>query len=199
MKILLASNNAHKVKELKDLLCDVEIITPKDLNDNFEVIEDGKTLEENSFKKASYYHDHYDYDVVSDDTGLFCNGLDGMPGIYSARYASLGCDHEFSCDTLNREKLLRELQGKDRNAYFKTVICFYEKSGKVNYFEGKCEGRILEKEEGENGFGYDVLFYSYDLNKTFGTATEEEKNMVSHRFKASNKLKEYINLLNNNK
>ena len=192
MKILLASNNKHKYQEFSNILKGYEIITPRDLNDDFEVDETGTTLEENSFLKASYYHQKYDYDVISDDTGLFCDGIDGMPGVYSARYASLGTSKTFHDDALNRQKLINELEGKDKKAYFKTIICLYCKNGDVYYFDGIVNGEILDTNKGLNGFGYDSLFYSYELGKTFGEATEEEKNNVSHRARAAFKLKSFL-------
>lgn len=196
-KIIVATNNKHKLIELKEMLKDVcELTSLRDLNEITEPKEDGLTFAENAYKKAKYYYDIYKLPVIADDTGLVVPALNGMPGIYSARYASLGLCKEFHDDFLNRKKLLKELENAtDRNAYFECTICYID-SDVTKYFTGKTYGHIILPNEVNdtqiNGFGYDRLFYSDDLNKTFGEATEEEKNSVSHRGRAVNKLKEYL-------
>lgn len=184
-KIVLASNNMHKVKEFKEILNDTEILTLKEIGFDREIIEDGSTFYENSLIKAKtiglYLKEKgLNYPVLADDSGLVVNSLNGAPGVYSARFAG-----EHSNDKANREKLLKELQGKaDRSAYFACVIVKYMPDGSHIYGQGETYGRILEKEVGYDGFGYDCLFYSNDLKKSFGEATAEEKNSVSHRKRA---------------
>lgn len=195
-KIIVATNNKHKLVELKDMLGNIcELISLGDLNEKTEPKEDGLTFSENAYKKAKYYYDIYKLPVIADDTGLVVPALNGMPGIYSARYASLGQEEEFHDDYLNRKKLIKELENKtDRGAYFECTICYID-NDTIQYFTGKTYGHIIKTSEEEtqsNGFGYDKLFYSDALNKTFGEATEAEKNSVSHRGRAVNKLKEYI-------
>lgn len=192
IKLILASNNAHKVRELRTLLPDFDIITPKDLNDQTEVEENSDTLEGNSYLKAKYFFEKYNIMTIADDSGIFCDALDNMPGVYSARYASLGSEKLFNDDHMNNRKLINDLQGKDHSAHFSCVICLIELNGKVSYFEGNTYGHVLDEYDGENGFGYDCIFYSNDLNKCFGRASAEEKDSVSHRGRASKKLKEYL-------
>lgn len=192
-KLIFATNNKHKIYEVKLLLPDVEIITPNDLHDETEVEENSPTLEGNSFLKAKYFFDKYHLPVIADDTGLFCLALDDKPGVYSARYASLGMDHYFHDDMKNRKKLINDLKDLNHDAYFECVICLIENQGKVSYFHGRTYGHILESEDGSNGFGYDSIFYSNDLNKTFGQATDTEKGSVSHRGRAIIELKKYLN------
>lgn len=193
-RIILATHNAHKVKEFKEMLPDFEIVSLDDLNEVNEPVEDGKTLKENAYIKAKYFYDKYNECVLSDDTGLLVDALDGMPGVYSARYASLGQEISFHDDKLNREKLLKELEGNlNRNAHFECVLCLINKNGNVNYFEGKTLGTITNASDGSNGFGYDSIFYSLDLNKTFGKATNKEKDSISHRGRAILNLKSFLN------
>ncbi len=122
--------------------------------------------------------------VIADDTGLCVDALGGMPGVYSARYAG---NHD---NASNRKKLLHELENvKNRSAHFTTMIVRIDPGGKVTAYEGRAEGKILTEEDGSNGFGYDSIFFSDELGKSFGTASSEEKNLVSHRGKAIAKLK----------
>lgn len=182
--IVIASNNKHKIKEFKDILTDYRIITLNDIKYFDEIEETGKTAEENALIKAQTIHDYIkklglDYIVVADDTGLCVDSLDGAPGIYSARYAG-----KHGNDKANRDKLLKELERKDRSAYFSCTIAVIYPSGEHKIFVGRTNGKITEEEIGNKEFGYDCIFYSNDLNKTFGEATEEEKNSVSHRGRA---------------
>lgn len=196
-KIIVATNNKHKLIELNAMLKDVcELVSLGDLKESVEPKEDGLTFSENAYIKANYYYDKYKLPVIADDTGLVVPALNGMPGIFSARYASLGLKNEFHDDFLNRKKLLKELENKENHeAYFECTICYID-NGKVEYFTGKTFGHIIKlgenSDKANNGFGYDKLFYSDDLKKTFGEASEEEKNRVSHRGRAVNKLKEYL-------
>lgn len=181
---VLASNNKHKVKEFKEILKDYNIITLNDINYFDEIEETGETFEENAFIKAKTIHNYLkeknlDYIVIADDSGLCVDSLEGMPGVYSARYSGIHGN-----DKANREKLQKELKEKDRSAYFICKIIVYYANGEYKSFEGKTFGKITKEEYGSKDFGYDCIFYSNDLNKTFGEATEEEKNSVSHRGRA---------------
>lgn len=182
--IALASNNPHKLKEFQRILTDYTIITLHDIEFDREIEETGKTFEENALIKAKTIHDYLtekglDYIVVAEDSGLCVDALNDEPGIYSARYAGGHGD-----DQKNREKLQKELEGKKRNAYFICTIMVYYPNGEHKTFVGKTFGKITECELGRKDFGYDCIFYSNDLKKTFGEATEEEKNSVSHRGRA---------------
>lgn len=182
--ILLATNNQHKLKELKELLANYNIITLKDIEYFNEIEENGQTFEENALIKAKTIHNYLNqkglaYIVIADDSGLCVDSLNGAPGVYSARYAG-----EHGDDQANRNKLQKELEGKDKSAYFICTIVVYYPNGQYKVFEGKTYGEIIAEEKGNKEFGYDCIFYSNELNKTFGEATEEEKNSVSHRGRA---------------
>ena len=186
--IVLASSNKHKLKEYKEILKDYNIITLKDIDYSNEIEEDGKTFEENALIKAKTISNYLkeknlDYIVVGEDSGLCVDSLNGEPGIYSARYAGVHGDNQ-----ANRDKLQKELQNKDRNAYFMCTIVVYYPNNEYKTFVGKTYGKITKKELGKKDFGYDCIFYSNDLNKTFGEASEEEKNRVSHRGRAINEM-----------
>jgi len=178
--IVLASNNKHKIKEFKKMLPDYNVLSLSDINYTDDIEETGKTFEENSLKKAKTIHDYLknDYIVIADDSGLCCEALNGAPGVYSARYAG---NHN---DQANRDKLIKELKGKDHTAYFNCTIAIYYPDDTYKVVVGKTHGTIIEEEKGDKSFGYDCIFLSNDLNKTFGEATEEEKNSVSHRGRA---------------
>ena len=154
-KIVLASNNKHKVKEIKEMLSDIELLTLNDIGFNEEIDETGTTFLENALIKAETVsnflkNNNLDYDVLSDDSGLSCIALDGKPGVYSARYAS---DHDIK---LNRTKLISDLKDKDKKAYFNCTLVLYHIDGKYEYTEGKTYGTIIEEEKGDTSFGYDV-------------------------------------------
>lgn len=197
-KIVLASNNKKKIKELKDILSDmqVEIRSLSDENIDIEVIEDGKTFEENAYKKAKEIYEFLkckgekNFIVLSDDSGLEVDYLNGEPGIYSARYAG-----EHGNDLKNNEKLLESLKGvpKDkRGAQFVCQISIFDDNGNNYTVRGDVRGYILEELNGECGFGYDPLFLYTPLNKTFAMLSSEEKNAISHRGKALRELKSII-------
>ena len=182
--IVIASNNKHKLKEFKEILLDYNIITLEDIGYHDDIEETGKTFKENALIKAETIHKYLenkklDYIVVADDSGLCVNSLNGEPGVHSARYAGIHGDNQ-----ANRDKLQTNLKGKNREAYFICIIAIYYPSGEYKIYEGKTFGKITEEELGNKEFGYDCIFYSNDLNKTFGQATENEKNSVSHRGRA---------------
>ena len=182
--IVLASNNKNKIKEFKDILPEYEIKTLEDIGFFEKIEETGNTFFENALIKAETVHNYLkdknlDYIVISDDSGLCATALNGEPGIYSARYAG-----EHGDDKGCRDKLINNLKGKDKEAYFVCNIVVYYPNGEYKSFEGKTYGEILDKETGSNGFGYDPIFLSRDLGKSFGEVSEEEKNKVSHRYRA---------------
>ncbi len=187
--LVLASSNEHKVKEFKKILNDFNIITMKEIGFNDDIEENGETARENALIKAEAIHKFCEaqglkYYVVADDTGLCVNALNGAPGVYSARYAGGHGNSE-----ANRNKVLKELEGKaDRSAYFNCAIALISPNGRAIEVEGQTDGVITAKPEGDNGFGYDSIFFSNDLGKTFAVASEEEKNSVSHRGRALEKL-----------
>lgn len=183
MKILVATNNQHKLKEMREILGEkLELVSLKEAGISVDVEENGSTFEENSLIKARTVCSLTGLPTLADDTGLVVAALNGAPGVYSARYA--GIAHN---DKANREKLLKELSNvpyEKRTAYFETVISIVYPDGKEITASGKVSGRILFEEEGSDGFGYDSIFYSDELKKSFGTATSSEKNSVSHRSRA---------------
>lgn len=191
-KIVLASNNIHKIKEFNEILDNVEILTLSDIGYLEEIEETGETFLENALIKASTISSYLkskglDYDVLADDSGLCCLGLDLGPGVYSARYAG-----EHVEPKANRDKLIKELNEKDKTAYFICTIVLYHIDGTYEYKEGKTYGKIINEELGDTSFGYDAIFLSDELNKTFGEASSEEKNSVSHRARALEQIKELI-------
>lgn len=191
-KIVLASNNKHKIQEIKDILDNVEILTLNDIAFTSEIEENGNSFLENALIKAqtisTYLKDKgLNYDVLADDSGLCCPAINNEPGIYSARYAGV---HDNS--KANRIKLINSLKDKDNKAYFNCTIVLYHIDKTYKYSEGKTYGQIISDERGDTSFGYDCIFLSDDLGKTFGEATNIEKNKVSHRYRALKEIKKYI-------
>ena len=188
IKLVFATNNAHKLRELREILgTGYELLSLADIGCHEDIPEDGATLEENSLAKAQYVFDHYGYDCFADDTGLEVTALDGRPGVYSARYAGEDCDSERNID-----KLLGELADKtDRTARFRTVIALIEGSEGIE-FEGKIEGTIATERHGEGGFGYDKVFLPEGSDRTFAEMKSAEKNAISHRARATKKLIDYL-------
>jgi len=188
-KLILATRNKDKLKEIQALLSDLDIdIMSLDEAENApHVVEDGKTFMENAFKKAKVIAEATGIMALADDSGLEVDALDGAPGVYSARYSG-----ENASDASNNEKLLADLEGVPagkRSAHFSCVIVVYHPSGRWISTEDKCEGEITEKSIGDRGFGYDPVFYLPSLNCTMAQLSAEEKNRLSHRGKALEKLK----------
>lgn len=182
MKLAIATNNQHKLQEIRAILGDSfeELLSLKDLGIDVDVEETGTTLEENALIKARAILALSGIATLADDTGLMVDALNGAPGVYSARYA--GEEHN---DAKNRALLLKNLDGvKDRSAHFATVIALCYPDGKTLTASGCVNGEILLSERGTEGFGYDSLFFSTELGKTFAEATQAEKNSVSHRGRA---------------
>ena len=181
--IIVASGNAHKLQEIAEILTGFELVSMRDKGFGGEIDETGSTFKENAFIKAKFIAEKFNMPALADDSGLCVDALNGAPGVFSARYSGGG-------DKANRALLLKNLENaNDRTARFKSAVCLYFPDGRTVYGEGACAGRILNGEVGENGFGYDSIFYSDDLKKSFGEASAEEKNKVSHRFRALNDLK----------
>jgi len=183
--IVLATGNKHKLKEFREMLPDYNIITMQDVGFSGDIVEDGDTFMANSYIKASTIMQYLqgkrlDYWVMADDSGICCDVLEGKPGIYSARYAGLN-----ATDEDNRQKLLTDMKDKDdRSAYFSCVIVCIRQDGKCVVGEGRTMGEVLKEYRGDTSFGYDCIFYSHDLGKSFGEASPDEKNSVSHRKRA---------------
>lgn len=200
MKIVFATNNQHKLQEIRDILgSEFEIVSLKDIGCDVDIPETGNTLEENAMQKVQYVYDHYNLSCFADDTGLEVEALNGEPGVHSARYAE-GTDHDSEA---NMAKLLRNLEGKDnRKARFRTVIALIQKQDvcpcgctsikKVNRFEGIVDGSIATEKHGTAGFGYDPIFVPEGYDKSFAELGESIKNGISHRARAVAKLAEYL-------
>lgn len=188
MKVIFASHNKDKEKEVKEILRDLDIVTLSDLGDKDDVLESGSTLEENAYLKAAYYYKKYRMPVISDDSGLFIEALNGEPGIYSARYSGVNATYKTNC-----EKVIKKLEDENnRNAYFACVICYIDEEGIARYFEGRVNGTITERYLGEKGFGYDPIFFVEEMNKTMYQMTSEEKNSISHRKRGLEKFAIYL-------
>ncbi len=192
--LVIATRNPGKTSEIRELLNDFPVLI-KNLNDFGpipKVVEDGATFDENAYKKSSLTARVLGYPALADDSGLCVEALHGAPGVRSARYAG-----ENATDQENNQKLLRELKGaSNRKAVFECVISLAVPSGAALTYEGRCEGIIAESPAGENGFGYDPIFYYPPLQKTFAQMTQEEKNKISHRGKALGEMRaEFENVL----
>ncbi|MEG1805708.1 MAG: XTP/dITP diphosphatase [Clostridia bacterium] len=189
MDIVIASNNKNKLREFRQMLKNNfdNIYSLSDLNIDIDVEETADTFEGNALLKAKAVGEIAHMTALSDDSGLIVDALNGEPGVYSARYSG-----ENSTDEKNNEKLLKNMQGvENRSARFVSAIVLYYPNGKYLTTYGTVEGKILEKPDGDGGFGYDPLFFCNELNKSFGIATAEEKNSLSHRARAlENLLKE---------
>lgn len=188
-KLVFATNNAHKLEEIRAILGDkVEILSLNDIDCHADIPETADTLQGNAALKAQYIYENYGLDCFADDTGLEVEALNGAPGIYSARYA----DGEGHDSEANMKKLLSEMQDKEnRKARFRTVICLIE-DGKEHFFEGIVNGSIIRERKGGAGFGYDPVFMPDGYSETFAEMGNDEKNKISHRARAVQKLCEYL-------
>lgn len=185
-ELILASNNAHKVEEIKSILEDYNILTLKDINYTEEIVEDGSTFEENALIKARTISKYSGKTAISDDSGLSIDLLDGRPGVYSARYSKEQTDEK------NIEKVLLELNGQKSKAKFVSVIALVKPDGTELTFRGECHGEIIFEKRGTNGFGYDPIFYVPSLDKTFAELSAEQKNSISHRKQSLEKFSQYL-------
>ena len=191
MKIVFATNNKHKLEEIRSILGEsIEVLSLKDIGCD-------------ALQKAQYIYDHYHLSVFADDTGLEVDALNGAPGFYSARYASMGSDAVSHDSEANMARLLKELgNNNNRNARFRTVIALIEKKDicpcgctsikEIHKFEGIVEGEIIRERRGGEGFGYDPIFQPDGYDKTFAELGMDIKNQISHRARAVQKLAEYL-------
>ena len=196
MKLVFATNNLHKLNEIKNLIgSDIEIVSLLEIGCTDDIPERGTTLETNASQKSLYIFNKFKCNCFADDTGLEIVSLNRRPGVYSARYAGEECNFE---DNMN--KVLSEMQGfKNREACFRTVISLII-SGKEIQFEGRVDGTILTAKHGNKGFGYDPIFQPDGYDQTFAEMPLDIKNSISHRGKAVKKLIEYLeNLIRNKK
>ena len=192
-KIIFASSNAHKLEEVRRFFKFYDILSLKDIGFEKEIVEDGYSFQENAMIKASAVQEFVknnptlnSYPILAEDTGLCVKAINYEPGIYSARYSGKG-------DEGNRQLLLEKLRTiQDRTAYFQCYMVLAMPNGEVNVFDGKTYGLITKTKIGDETFGYDCIFWSDKLRKTFGQATPEEKDSVSHRMMALQKVKEYL-------
>ena len=212
MKIVFATNNEHKLSEIRAILGpSFEVVSLADIGCHEDIPETGQTLEENALMKAEYIYNKYHLSCFADDTGLEVEALNGAPGVYSARYAAMGVPDGFiigkSHDSeANMARLLRELaNNNNRKARFRTVIALIEKKDVcpcgctsiklVHQFEGIVEGKITREKSGAEGFGYDPIFRPDGYDKTFAELGADIKNQISHRARATQKLAEYLKTL----
>ena len=189
MKLVFATNNLNKLKEVQEMLPDsIELLSLKDINCFDEIEETETTLEGNAKLKADYITTKFGFNCFADDTGLEVESLDGKPGVYSARFAGEPANSEN-----NMQKLLVDLEHKkNRKAQFRTAVSLNINDEKF-IFEGICKGEILTRKQGEKGFGYDPIFKPEGFNKSFAEMTSEEKNTISHRGIAIQKLVAFLN------
>ena len=188
MKLIFATNNKHKLEEVREILGNqFEILSLKDINCFEEIPETQSTIKGNASQKAHYIYNKYKIDCSADDTGLEINALNGAPGVYSARYAGENCSYED-----NVQKILKELKNEtNRKAQFKTVISLIINK-KEYFFEGKIKGKITNNKQGTSGFGYDPVFLPEGYSETFAELSAVEKNKISHRGLATQKLIKFL-------
>ena len=186
-KLVFATNNAHKLKEIRAILGNsIEILSLADIHCHADIPETADTLEGNARQKSRYVYEHYGLDCFADDTGLEVESLGGAPGVYSARYAE-GHDSQ-----ANMNKLLKEMEEKNnRKAQFRTIISLIEK-GEERQFEGIVKGQITKEKRGESGFGYDPIFQPDGYDTTFAELGSDIKNRISHRARAVTALCDYL-------
>jgi XTP/dITP diphosphohydrolase len=184
-KLVMATNNANKLREVREILAPlgIDVISQREAGADTQPEENGNSFEENAFIKAKAVYDETGLPVIADDSGICVDALDGRPGIYSARYAPKGEE----CRKLTDE--LENVPDSERTAHFECVIVFMD-GDCTKAFSGKCEGKIGYEERGTNGFGYDPVFMYGD--KSFAEISSEEKNKISHRAKAIDKLYEFL-------
>ncbi len=192
--LIMATNNAHKLQEVREILGnEYEVKGLRDFDCNEDIPEDSDTLEGNALQKARYVHEHYGVDCFADDTGLEVEALDGAPGVFTARFGSMNGYGESHSADANNTCLLDKLKGEtNRRARFRTVIALI-REGQEHLFEGFVEGEILQQPCGAQGFGYDPIFAPKELGGlAFAEVAAEQKNAISHRGRAIAKLVEFL-------
>lgn len=206
MQIVFATNNEHKLTEVRQILgtgTGIEILSLNDIGCHEDIAETGMTLKDNALQKARYIYDHYHMDCFADDTGLEVDALGGEPGIFSARYAAMDGNAETHDSEANMSKLLHKLgENNNRRARFRTVIALIQKRNVCpcgctavtmeHLFEGCVEGEITRERSGAEGFGYDPIFRPDGYDKTFAELGNDIKNRISHRARATQKLCEFL-------
>ena len=195
MKIAFATNNQHKLSEVRQILGErFEVVGLKDIGCTEDIPETAETLEGNALQKARYVKEHYGLDCFADDTGLEVSAFGGAPGVHTARYAELAGQGSTHDSNANMDFLLHNLENiTDRNARFRTVIALIYK-GEEHLFEGIVEGTILPERHGHEGFGYDPVFQPKGYDRSFAEMSADEKNAISHRGRATQKLVEFLKL-----
>lgn len=188
MKLVFATNNRHKLQEIRDIIGDrVEVLSLNDIDCHDDIPETANTLQGNALIKARYIYEKYNVDCFADDTGLEVDVLGGEPGVFSARYAGEDCDSE-----ANMKKLLHNLTGeKNRKAQFRTVIALII-NGEEKLFNGIVKGTISEEKMGNSGFGYDPIFIPEGFSESFAQMSSAMKNSISHRYRATEQLNDYL-------
>ena len=185
-QLVIASNNRHKIDEIRKMVIGVDLLSLEDIGFTEEIAEPFHTFEENALAKASAIHQFSESNVFADDSGLCVRGLGGRPGVDSAHFSGERDDEK------NLQKVLQELQGAtDRSAFYKAVICMIW-NDQTYYFEGICEGTIIEEKRGDGGFGYDPIFIPEGYEQTFAELPLDVKNQVSHRGKAVQKMVQFL-------
>ncbi len=185
-ELVVATNNEHKLKEIRNILKDYKILSLKDINFYNSIVEDENTFEGNSLKKATIVAKYCNKNTIADDSGLCISLLNGEPGVFSARYSNEGTDDA------NIKKVLKKLNGKESSAKFISAITIVFTNGNHETFIGECKGKIILEKKGKYGFGYDPIFFVEKYKKTFAEMKDIEKNEISHRRKALDKLKQYL-------
>ena len=192
-KLIFATNNEHKLSEVRAILKDTyQVLSLNDINCHEDIPETADNMEDNARQKAQYIYEHYHVDCFADDSGLEVEALNGAPGVFSARFAALEGTGEPHDAKANTNRLLRELKEKDnRKAQFRTIVCLIQ-NGTEHLFEGIVKGSIITEERGSAGFGYDPVFMPAGYNQTFAELGEDVKNSISHRARAIKKLVDYL-------
>ena len=188
MEIVFATNNNHKLEEVRAILESVKVLSLSDIGFHADIPETGTTLDDNALQKAEYIWNEYHIPVFADDTGLEVDALNGAPGVYSARYA--GDNHDSDA---NITKLLKELKGQvNRTARFRTVVALIMSDAERQLFSGIVTGKIIDERRGAHGFGYDPIFIPSGYDNTFAEMDADVKNAISHRSRAIKKLADYL-------
>ena len=193
MDIVIATNNKGKLAEIKKILSGHNVLSQNDVGAFVDVEETGTTYEENAILKAEAVRKFTDKIIIADDSGLEVDVLGGEPGLYSARYAGDGTTPDQGMD-----KLLKNLEGysfNEKTARFVSCIVAIMPNGETHSFYGECEGYIIDEKRGDNGFGFDPVFWVEEYGRTFAEISDEEKNRISHRYRALYKLKEFLDTI----
>lgn len=193
MDIVVATNNKGKLRELSEMLSGHRVFSQQDVGAFVDVEETGTTYEENALLKARAVREYTDKCIIADDSGLEVDVLNGDPGLYSARYAGDGTTPDQGMDKLLDN--LKSYEPSQKTAHFISCIVLIEPDGTEKAFYGRCDGLITDKKMGDGGFGFDPIFWFPEYGKTFAQLTPDEKNAVSHRYKALNALKEYLDTI----